>query len=173
MNNILDTLLQSQFVQSNTLNFLLVLVFLLWIISKLNIGQKLQQTNDKIKYYISEAEEEKLQAEARLSEINKKIENLPEEIKEIERSVKNGIESLTAKSKRDVENQMQDIDNNVKRIMDLETKKFKQKLTAVVSEASVNLARDNALSQLENNREIHDKYIYDAIDEIDGMNLWI
>ena len=81
----------------------------------------------------------------------------------------NNIESLAKKSESDIEEKKTDIDNNVNRIMDLETKKFKSRLTALLSEASVNLARDNAVKQLENNRQMHDKYIEDAIEEIDGM----
>lgn len=171
MNNFLQTFLQTEFIQSNTLNFIIVLACLVWIILKLDIGSKLEDAKNLVKSYVNEAENEKLNAEKSLAEINLKVQKLPEEIKEIERSVKNSIDSLASKSKKDIEEKIRDIDNNVSRIMDLETKKFKSKLTSILSEASVNLAKDNALKQLENNREMHDKYIYEAIDEIDGMNL--
>lgn len=171
MNNILQTILQHEFIQSNTFNFVIVLAFLVWIISKLNIGAKLENMKSIIKSYVNEAENEKFNAEKSLADINVKVQKLPEEIKEIERSVQNSIENLEFKSKNDIEDKIRDIDNNVNRILNLETKKFKSKLTAILSEASVNLARDNALKQLENNREMHDKYIYEAINEIDGMKL--
>ena len=66
-----------------------------------------------------------------------------------------------------VKEQMLDIDNNSKRIMNLETKKFKSNLTMRLSEVSVNLAMENAVNQLKNNRELHDKYISEAIEQID------
>ena len=106
-----------------------------------------------------------------MSDIKEKVQKLPEEINNIEKSAKNSIDNLVLKSKENFEEKARDIDNNVKRIMDLETKKFKSKLTAILSEASIELARDNALKQLEKNREMHDKYIYEAIDEIDGTIL--
>ncbi len=166
MNNIIQTL-----IQSNTLNFIAVLIVLVWIFSKLNIPKNLENEKDVITSYVNEAEKEKADAENRLNKINEKIKKLPEEIKRIERSTKNNIEGLERKSKSDIEEKKADIDGNVKRIMDLETKKFKSKLTSLLSEASVNLARDNALKQFENNREMHDKYIDEAIQEIDGMTL--
>ena len=167
----MTTFLETEFIQSNTLNFLIVLVFLIWIILKLKIGDKLENIKNQIKSFVSEAETEKISAEKRLSEIKEKVENLPSEIREIERITSNNLKSLTLKTEEDIKEQIQNIDNNVNRIMTLETKKFKSKLTSIISEASVNIARENALKQLENNRAIHDKYIYDAIDEIDGMNI--
>ena len=166
MNNLMQTL-----IQSNTLNLLVVLAVLVWLVLKLNIGQNLENSKEEIKSYVNEAENEKNEAEKRLTKIQNKIKKLPTEIKIIERAAKNNIDSLTKKSQEVVEEKKTDIDNNVNRIMDLETKKFKSRLTAMLSEASVNLARDNAVKQLENNRSMHDKYINDAIDEIDGMTL--
>ena len=165
MDNSVQNLL-TVFIQSNTLNFLVVLAFLIWVISKINIGGKLEHLKNQIKSYVNESEQEKQAADERLSDIKEKVQKLPEEIKNIEKSAKSSIDNLVLKSKENFEEKARDIDNNVKRIMDLETKKFKSKLTAILSEASIDLARDNALKQLENNREMHDKYIYEAIDEI-------
>lgn len=167
----MTTFLETEFIQSNTLNFLIVLVFLIWIILKLNIGEKLESIKGKIKSFVNEAENEKLNAEKRLSDINEKVKKLPSEIQEIERITNNNLKSLTLKNEEDIKEQIQNIESNVNRIMELETKKFKSKLTSIISEASVNIARENALNQLKNNRAMHDKYIYEAIDEIDGMNL--
>lgn len=166
MSNLMQTL-----IQSNTLNLLVVLAVLVWVVLKLNIGQNLESSKEEITSYVKEAENEKNEAEKRLNIIQDKVKKLPNEIKSIEKDTNNNIESLTRKSQEDIEEKKTDIDNNVSRIMNLETKKFKSKLTALLSEASVNLARDNAVKQLENNRSMHDKYINDAIDEIDGMIL--
>lgn len=166
MNNLMQTL-----IQSNTLNLLVVLAVLVLVVLKLNIGKNLETSKDEIKSFVNESENEKSDAEKRLSNIQEKIKKLPSEIKSIEKATKNNIESLEKKSLENIEEKKADIDNNVNRIMNLETKKFKSKLTALISEASVNLARDNALKQLEDNRSMHDKYINDAIDEIDGMIL--
>ena len=166
MNNIIQTL-----IQSNTLNFLIVILCLAFIIRKINVGKKLEALKSEIKSYVNEAENEKTAAETRLNKINEKIQKLPNEIARIERSTKNNIEGLSKKTQDDIQEKKQDIDNNVKRIIDLETKKFKSQLTSLLTEASINLAKDNAKKQLENNRAMHDKYIYEAIDEIDGMTL--
>lgn len=158
-------------VESNTLNFIIVLSVLIFIFVKLNVGKKLDNVRTEIKGYVNAAENEKQQAEEALNEIKNKISHLPEEVSKIERSAKNSVASLERSMDKTIKEQMIDIDNNSNRIMNLETKKFKSKLTSKLSELSVNLAKDNAIKQLNNNRELHDKYIYEAIAQIDGANL--
>ena len=50
-------------------------------------------------------------------------------------------------------------------------KKFKQKLTSVLSEKSVEIAKENAVNQLRENTELHNKYIDNAIEELDRISL--
>jgi len=166
MNNLLQTV-----IQSNTLNFLIIVAFFIWLVPKLNIDKKLLCKKNEIDNYVKESENEKNNAEKRLTEIQNKVEKLPKEIERIERSTKSSIENLSRKSQANIEEKIRDIDGNVARITDLETKKFKSGLTYMISQASINLACDNTKKQLENNRELHDKYISEAINEIDGMNL--
>lgn len=158
-------------IKTNTLNFLIVLAVIIFLILKLNLGQKLDNLKSEITNYVNVSEDEKKQAEMALSEINAKIKHLPDEISKIDKSAKNSVLSLEKKMERTLKEQVQDIDNNSNRIMKLETKKFKQNLAFKLSEVSVNLVKDNAVKQLNNNRELHDKYIYEAIAQIDGADL--
>lgn len=158
-------------VQTNTFNFIIVFILLCVIFSKLNMREKIDKLRNDIKNYVDSSSEEKINAEKALNEIKNEISKLPDEINKIKKSAQNSVSSLERKIESEIKEQMSDIDNNAKRILNLETKKFKSKLTGILSEASVNLAKDNALSQLNNNRKLHDQYIYDAIKEIDGLNL--
>ena len=166
MINFVDTL-----IKSNTLNFLVVLVVLLWIYSKLNISTKLENLRDEIKSFVNSSENEKNDADNHLKSLAAKIEKLPAVIERIENGAKRNIEGIIQKTKNDTQERINVIDNNASRIMDLETKKFKSKLVNLISSESVNLARENAIKQLDNNRDLHDKYIYEAIEEIGGVEL--
>ena len=154
-------------IKSNTLNFIIVAAVIVFLVIKMNVIQKLENTRDDIKNYVNASEEEKRNAELSLDNIKEKINKLPEEIEKINKSAKNSVQSLEKKMDETVKEQMLDIDNNSKRIMNLETKKFKSNLTMRLSEVSVNLAMENAVNQLKNNRELHDKYISEAIEQID------
>lgn len=158
-------------IQSNSLNFIVVLLVVIFILKKMNIQQKFEDIKNQITNYVNESEKEKEISEKGLQEIKNKVEKLPAEIDLIERSVQRSINNFERKSEKEVQEKCKDIDNTAKRLLNLETKKFKSKLTGILSETSVNLAKDNAVNQLKNNRELHDKYIYEAINELDGINL--
>ncbi len=157
--------------QSNSLNFIVVLLIIIFISKKMNIKQIFEDIKNQIANYVNESEKEKELSEKGLQEIKNKVEKLPAEIDLIERSVQRSINNFEKKNEKEIQEKCKDIDNTAKRLLNLETKKFKSKLTGILSETSINLAKDNAVNQLKNNRELHDKYIYEAINELDGINL--
>lgn len=158
-------------VQSNTLNFLIVLAIVLFIVSKFDVKSKLEMIKEEIKAYVDNSSQEKEAAEKDLDEIKEKIKHLPNEIADIKQSAENNIKGIEKRINQEIEDKKKDIENNAKRILGLETKKFKSRLSGILSQASIDLAKKNALEQLNNNRELHDKYINEAIDEIDRIGL--
>ncbi len=158
-------------VQSNTFNFLIVLAIVLFIVSKMDVKSKLDLIKDEIKSYVDSSVKENEDAKKALENINEKIKHLPEEIEDIKLSAQNNINGIEKRINEEIQEKMQDIENNAKRILGLETKKFKSRLSGILSQASIDLAKKNALEQLNDNRELHDKYIDEAIDEIDRISL--
>ena len=158
-------------VKSNTVNFIIVLSCVLFICSKLNISDKLNSIKEEIKNFVDTSTNEKIDSENKLKQIKNKIDELPREIEEMQMTAKNNIEGIKNRIENEIVEKKQDIDNNVSRILNLETKKFKSKLTNALTEASINLAKDNAINQLKNNRELHNRYIYEAIEELNGIIL--
>ena len=156
---------------SNLINFLIVLALIVFIVKKLNLKIKIEVLRDEIKGYVDTSEKEKNVAKENLSAIKEKIEHLPEQIKDIEQSTENSVKSISEKIKSDIEEQKQDMANSAARIFNLEMKNFKQKLTAALSQKSVEISRENAINQLKENYELHRKYIDNAIDELDRVNL--
>ena len=126
---------------------------------------------NEIKSYVDESEHEKLDAENELKNINDQIVKLPSEIDSINRSADNSLKSLSEKVRAEIESQKQDILNNAERLLNLETKKFKSKLVGILSEKSVELVQQNTINQLNSNRNLHKKYIDNAISELDRINL--
>ena len=158
-------------IHSNLINFLIVLGIIIVLVVKLNLNGKIEVLRDEIKTYVDTSVQEKEVAEQKLSSIKQKIEELPSQIKDIEIKTENSVKSIGEKIKADIQEQKQDISNNAERIFNLEMKKFKQKLTSALSEKSIEIARENAVKQLNENNELHNKYIDSAIDELDGISL--
>ncbi len=157
--------------KSNIINFIIVLALLIWLFSKINLKAKTAELSLQIKNYVRESETEKESSLEKLKEIETEIVNLPKNIKDIELSTEKNLHGINKRITKEIEEKKSDLQNNEKRILGLERKKFKEKLTTILTETSIDLARKNAIEQLENNRELHDKYIYEAINEIDEVNL--
>lgn len=157
--------------ESNLINFIVVFVIMAFIIKKINFGDKIENVRKTIKSYVDESSNEKAAAEKELSQIQAKIEHLQDDIKDIEATAQNNIKGFENKIQEEIYEKKKDIDKNAERILNLETKNFKDKLSSVLSEASINLARKNAIEQLKNNRELHNKYINEALEGIDKINL--
>ena len=158
-------------IKTNTINFLIVLALIVFLVCKLNVKQKIQELREEIKVFVESAENEKIRSEKELSEINNKITGLPREIEDIKESAQRSSESIASKIRRETEEQKHDIENNAKRIFNLETKKFKSKLNTLLSEKSIELAKENAVNQLNSNADLHNKYIDNAIAELDRIVL--
>ena len=157
--------------ESNLINFIVVFVIMAFIIKKINVGDRIENVRKTIKSYVDESSNEKEAAEKELSQIQAKIEHLQDDIKDIEATAQNNIKGFENKIQEEIYEKKKDIDKNAERILNLETKNFKDKLSSVLSEASINLARKNAIEQLKNNRELHNKYINEALEGIDKINL--
>ncbi len=158
-------------IQSNTLNFLIVLFLIIFLVVKLNLKQKIETLRGEIKDYVDASTNEKEQSDKDLEIIKKKVDKLPLVIEKIQKSTENSVKNLGEKIKNEIEEQKKDIENNAERIFNLETKKFKEKLTSLLSEKSVEIAKENALNQLAQNNDLHNKYIDNAIDELDRITL--
>ena len=158
-------------IQSNTINFLIVLLIVVSLIKYLKIGEKIDKVKEEIKFYVETSENEKSQAEVNLTRINDKLSKLPAVIERIQKSTQKNINNIEQNVKKNTEIQKQDISKNSERLFDLETKKFKSKLSNLLSEKSVEIARDNAIQQLKENPSLHAKYIDNAIDELDRISL--
>lgn len=158
-------------IQSNTINFLAVAVIIAILCVKLDIKKRLETISNDITSYVENSSLEKELALKELEEINDKILLLDKETEEIKQGEKRNIQSIKEGLETDRENIKNDIKNNVTRLLNLETRKFKLDLTAKLAEKSVELAQKNAQEQLKDNRELHNRYINAAINEIDRIDL--
>ncbi len=158
-------------IQSNTINFLIVLFIVIFLIKKLNVSKKIENVRDEITKYVDSSVTEKEHAEQELTRINDKISKLPAVVERIKKSTDNNIKNMEKNLQQNIEIKKQDISNNSKRLFTLETKKFKSRLTNLLSEKSIELSRENAIKHLKENPELHKRYIDRAIEELDKINL--
>src|SRR5574344_2313980 len=155
------------FVEGNFFNFLLFVLFFVWVFKKIDIKSIIENLQKKIADIIEQAKKNKEDSVSELQNANKAIENLEGEIKSISIEAEKSAKVIAQKIKEEAEKQVLSMEQNSKKAIEAEEKKLISRLTRNTSKASVEVAKSQILKALEQNPELHDKYINESIDELD------
>jgi len=158
-------------VQSNTFNFIVMLVILAIIWQKLKLSASLEKMKSDIVAFIENSKREREESEKQLLTTKKSVENLDSEIRaSIEKSkvlAQNVFDEIQAMAQKNVEK----IEANVDKIIDNETRKVNTKLSQSTATSAINLATSKLKEMFEQNPELHTRHINDAIETLDRIKL--
>ena len=156
-------------VESNTFNFAVLLVIFAVLYKKMNVADGIEKIKQGIINSINSAKEEQKCAKNKLKDAQKSIENIDSDIaKQLEDAVQRG-EGLANQILANTEEKVQLIEKNVKRVINAEEKTLSAKMTEKTLKASIELAKKHIISTLENNQDLHNKFIDESIENIDRM----
>lgn len=158
-------------IHSNAVNFVLMLVFLAWALKKAKVDDSIEEGRKKTENHINNSVETKKKSEEELKNAQLAVDNLDSEVEKIFDSAKTTLKSLEAKIVEDTEKQVQNIEGTIEKIVSSEVGKVNLKLTKGVSNASVALAQQNIEKMLDSNKELHEKFIYESIEDLDKVEL--
>lgn len=158
-------------VQSNTFNFIVMLVIFAIIWQKLNLSASLVKMKSDIVEFIENSKKERTISEEHLLDAKKSIENLDSEIKEkLEKSkvlAQNVFEEIQTMALKSVEK----IEANVDKIIDNETRKINSKLSDSTVDSAVKLATEKLKAMFSQNPELHAQYINKSIEALNRIKL--
>ncbi len=158
-------------VTSNTLNFIIMVALLAYIIKKINLNQTFDKAIASVKSNIDKSDEEKQNAQNLLSKANDLMQKLPEDIKTMEDNAKAKLDVFRKRIEEDAQKSIFNIGKNIDRAVSLEEKKISNLLTDKTSKASVEIARQHIAKMLDENPDLHKKFIQSSLDELDRINL--
>lgn len=158
-------------VQSNTFNFIVLLVILAIIYQKLNISSAIEKMKTEIVSFIENSKKEREDSEKHLESTKKSVENLDVEIKEtleksklLAQNVFNEIQSMAQKN-------VEKIEANVDKVIDNETRKINTKLSQSTANSAVDLAATKLKEMFDKDPALHERHINDAIETLDRIKL--
>lgn len=157
-------------VQSNTFNFVVFVLILVWVAKKIDIHSIITSLQEKIIKIINDVKREHEEATNKLRQAEKAVENLGEELKTIVEDAAKSAEVISQKILTEAEKQVENIKANAKKVIDAEEKLLISKLTKNTSLASVGAAKEHVQNVLTENPLLHEKYINESIDELDRLN---
>ena len=156
-------------VASNTFNFIVLVVIIAVVMSKLRVPELLTGLKDSIIAKIEASKKAKSDAEVSLSEALDKVKNLSNEVDEklslAKMQADNVAESIQEAAKR----RIRQISDNVDKVIDAENKTLYTKLSDDTVKASINMATDYITRRLKENPDLHKRYIDEGIKELENV----
>lgn len=157
-------------VESNTFNFIIFVLIIAFVLKKIKIGDAIAALQQKIIKIIEEAKKNREDAHGELLQAEKAVENLGLELKEIVNDAENSAKVLGEKILTEAQKQVEDIENNAKKVIEAEEKLLISNLAKQTSKQSVEAAKSHITNVLTETPTLHEKYINESIDELDRLN---
>ncbi|MBR1754188.1 hypothetical protein IJ732_05060 [bacterium] len=157
--------------QTNLFNFILVVLFFVWAAKKFDFKSKLDAMHNKVIQIIEDAKQNKLNSEKALADAKDAVKNLQNDIDKINADAQQSAETISAKILDDANKQVKNIELNADKLIAAEEKQLVAGLVKEISKISVEKSKENITNMLRDNTELHEKYINESIDKLDGLAL--
>lgn len=156
-----------QILSTNLINFLIVVMTLVWIYKKANLGALIEKMSEEIKTKVENSSEETKNALMEYKSIKKSSKNKDLLRKEIIDSAKNNAQSLVKNIEEKTLKSEAEIKSSLEKIYNAQNEKIKSTTLREIYCACVDLARDEVKNRL--NDELHKKIITSSISELDKI----
>lgn len=157
--------------ESNTFNFLVLAIIIIYLMKKLKAGAALENLKNAIIKRIDDSKTEKEKALSELKNAEKAVENLDNEIKERYNLAEQNADGVIKQTVMNAENQVSHILQNAENAIENEEKQISAQILKSTAEKALSTAKDIIAARLKENPELHEKYINEAIEDIDRVKL--
>lgn len=156
---------------SNLINFGIMVAILAFIISKLNVGEKIEGLRNSIETSVTDSDGLKEKATKFLEDTQKSVENLPQELEEIKNNAQKTADNMAEKIMQDAHNQVEKFETNAQKNIENEVSKIQDELRKEIGEISLDIAKNNIKEKLNENYDLHRQLIHESIDKLDKVEL--
>lgn len=150
-------------VQSNTFNFAVLLLIFAVLANKLNLSDKIESLRTAIANTVNNAKAEQTSADKRLKDAKKSVKNLSEELNKRHNDALTKAQTLTDKILQNTDEQIKMLDKNFRRSVEAQEKTVSAKLSDETFQSAIELAKQKVIKMLEENPELHNKFIDESI----------
>ncbi len=156
-------------VKSNTFNFVIFMLILIFVAKKVDISALLVSLQQKI---IKLVEDSKLAVETSEDEVKKaenKLLKISNEVNSIIEDAEVTAEKLGKKILEDAKKQVEGIETNILKVIDSEIKKVNSNLSQKTAKVSLLVAKNHIKKTLDEKPQLHAKFINEGIEELDRL----
>ena len=163
----MEASLFEQFLQTNTLNFIIVMSTLVWIFKKAHLGDMIQKMADDIKDSVEISSQNAANALKDYKETKRATRGTEELQEKIINQAKINAESIKGKIEEKTAQQKEELRENLKKSFEDQEENFKNLTVGEVYSASIELAKEEVLKRLD--KKVHKQLINTSIDEINNI----
>lgn len=157
--------------RTNLFNFIIFLSIIIFLVKKINVGAKLEDSQNLIKESIDNSEETKLESEKRLSSIEDSIAHIEEEIDAIVQKSEENANLVGEKILQDGQKAVLAIQENTSKALENSRTILKNELLKRASLASIEVAKNHIINELSWNQGLHNKLIDESIEALNTIGV--
>lgn len=157
--------------RTNLFNFIIFASIIIFLIKKLRVGAKMEDSIVSVKETIEESETAKTESEVKLSNIEESMAHLSDEIDAILTESDERAKLVGTKILEDAQKAALVVKDNAQKALENSRVLLKNDLIRRASIASIEIAKSHIINELNKNSELHDRLIDESIDKIEGVEL--
>lgn len=161
----------SNILHSNLFNFVIMVVLFAIIFHKMNVKKKLDDAHKGEKQIILDSDSEKEKSIFALKEVKNSVKNLGNEIETIYNDGKKIIADLETNVQLEIKEIEQNFNKHGEKMLEVEDEKARYQARIELAKKSVEVAENKLNSALLEDIKLHKKFIADAIDELDEIEI--
>ncbi|MBQ7450718.1 hypothetical protein IJS77_04810 [bacterium] len=160
----------NEILKSNTFNFIIFLVIIALILKKINIAKILENIKQNTENSVNNSIKAKKDSQTALIKSENKMKGVEKDVEKIITESKATADIMASNIVSGAKGQIEIIQNNAKKVIVNDLYKTKKSLSDFAIKESIQLTRDNIKNKLNENKGLHQKYIDEALNELEKIN---
>ena len=154
--------------RTNLFNFVIFLSILIFLFKKIDVVGILDNMKNVVIENIEASKTSKSDSETHLKEIEEKVSHIEEEIDGIIKKSEQNAKLVGEKIIQDANHTVESIKDNSKKLVENKSALLKNDILKRASEASIEVARNHIVNELNNNYDLHQKLIDESLEALNS-----
>ena len=154
--------------KTNLFNFIIFLSILIYLFKKIDVVGMLENMKNAVIENIEASKTSKSESETHLKEIQEKVSHIEEEIDGIIKKSEQNAKLVGEKIIEDANHTVESIKDNSKKLVENKSALLKNDILRRASEASIEVARNHIVNELNNNYDLHQKLIDESLEALNS-----
>ena len=154
--------------RTNLFNFIIFLSILIFLFKKIDVVGMLENMKNAVIENIEASKTSKSESETHLKEIQEKVSHIEEEIDGIIKKSEQNAKLVGEKIIEDANHTVESIKENSKKLVENKSALLKNDILKRASEASIEVARNHIVNELNNNYDLHQKLIDESLEALNS-----